>query len=171
MSKNEVAVRVGGLTVGALVGVAEGRHVVTAEGEVLDVSVADDQELVTWSLIAQRLRLLARNIEETVHGELAVRCRATGGAIQTPLGTATETISRGSVSGIAAAQIRAVLEDAAEDGVIPWDAVDNIAPLVPHVTPAKVANYVETCPTELAEVLEKHMPQKRRTIKVAEQNV
>ena len=163
---NEVAVRVGSLTVGALVSVAEGRHIITAEGEMLDVALAENDELVTWSLMAQRLRLLARNIESSVHAELAERVRSTGGAITTDLGVATETIGRGSVSGIAAAQIRELLEAAAEDGAIPWEAVDNVAPLVAHVTPQKVAQFAEDAPDEIREQLETMVPPKRRTPKV-----
>ena len=98
---NEVAVRVGGLTVGALQNVAENRHIITSDGELLDVTLATDDDLVIWSIVTQRLRTLARNIEQGVNAELADRVRRTGGAITTPQGKATETISRGSVSGVA----------------------------------------------------------------------
>ena len=64
---NEVAVRVGGLTVGALQNVAENRHIITSDGELLDVTLATDDDLVIWSLVTQRLRTLARNIEQGVN--------------------------------------------------------------------------------------------------------
>ena len=165
---NEVAVRVGGLTVGALQNVAENRHIITSDGELLDVTLATDDDLVIWSIVTQRLRTLARNIEQGVHAELAERVRRTGGAITTPEGKVSETISRGSVSGIASAQIRELLEAAAADGVIPWEAVDNVAPLVAHVTPQKAWQYAEDAPDEIREQLEAMIPAKRRTIKVDE---
>jgi hypothetical protein len=165
---NEVAVRVGGLTVGALQNVAENRHIITSDGELLDVTLATDDDLVIWSIVTQRLRTLARNIEQGVNAELADRVRRTGGAITTPQGKATETISRGAVSGVFAAQIRELLEAAAADGVIPWEAVDNVAPLVAHVTPGKAWQYCEDAPDEIREQLEKLIPAKRRTIKVDE---
>ena len=86
----------------------------------------------------------------------------------TAQGKASETISRGSVSGIASAQIRELLEAAAADGVIPWEAVDNVAPLVAHVTPQKAWQYAEDAPDEIREQLEQLIPAKRRTIKVDE---
>jgi hypothetical protein len=165
---NEVAVRVGGLTVGALQNVAENRHIITSDGELLDVTLATDDDLVIWSIVTQRLRTLARNIEQGVNSELADRVRRTGGSITTPQGKASETISRGSVSGIASAQIRELLEAAAADGVIPWEAVDNVAPLVAHVTPQKAWQYAEDAPDEIREQLEAMIPAKRRTIKVDE---
>jgi len=165
---NEVALRVGGLTVGALQNVAENRHIITSDGELLDVTLATDDDLVIWSIVTQRLRTLARNIEQGVNSELADRVRRTGGSITTPQGKASETISRGSVSGIASAQIRELLEAAAADGVIPWEAVDNVAPLVAHVTPQKAWQYAEDAPDEIREQLEAMIPAKRRTIKVDE---
>jgi hypothetical protein len=72
------------------------------------------------------------------------------------------------VSGIASAQIRELLEAAAADGVIPWEAVDNVAPLVAHVTPQKAWQYAEDAPDEIREQLEAMIPAKRRTIKVDE---
>jgi carbon monoxide dehydrogenase subunit G len=103
-----------------------------------------------------------------VNAELADRVRRTGGSITTPQGKASETISRGSVSGIASAQIRELLEAAAADGLIPWEAVDNVAPLVAHVTPQKAWQYAEDAPDEIREQLEAMIPAKRRTIKVDE---
>ena len=72
------------------------------------------------------------------------------------------------MSGIASAQIRELLEAAAADGVIPWEAVDNVAPLVAHVTPQKAWQYAEDAPDEIREQLEAMIPAKRRTIKVDE---
>jgi hypothetical protein len=34
------------------------------------------------------------------------------------------------------------------------------------VTPAKIQNYIETCPAGLADELEPHLPEKRRSIKL-----
>ena len=154
------------VSVSQLNGFAERGEVITEDGEVLKVDEASNDDLVAWSLVATYLRDLARLISTSVEPELADRIHTIGGPITATHGTARETISRASVSGIEAKRIRAILEECAADGVIPWDAVDNIAPLVPHVTPVKVANYVETCPSGLADMLEKHMPQKRRTVKV-----
>lgn len=147
---------------------AERGELLSLDGEILPVQDASNDDLVAWGLVANHLRDLARLISISVEPELAERIHATAGPVKTEYGTAKESISRGSVSGVQAKRIREILEECASDGAIPWDAVDNIAPLVPHVTPAKVANYIETCPGGLAEELEKHMPQKRRTIKLEE---
>jgi hypothetical protein len=165
---NEVALRVDPVSVRALQMISEGRFIISEDGEMLDVSHATDHDLVIWSLATQRLRTIARNIEHTVHAELADRVRRVGGTITTGYGTVTETLGRGSISGIAAMQIRQLLEAAAEDGLIPWEAVDNVAPLVAHVTPQKVWQYSETAPDVLREQLEPLIPEKRRTLKVAE---
>jgi hypothetical protein len=154
------------VSVQQILGFAERGEVITEDGEVVKVDDAANDDLVAWSLVATYLRDLARMISTSVEPELAHRIHYIGGPITATHGTARETISRASVSGIAAQRIRDILEECAADGVIPWDAVDNIAPLVPHVTPVKVANYVETCPAGLADMLEKHLPEKRRTIKV-----
>jgi hypothetical protein len=143
----------------------------TKDGEVIKIDEASNGDLVAWSLVASHLRDVARLINQSVEPELAYRIQAMGGPVISEHGTARETISRASVSGIEAKRIREILEECAADGMIPWDAVDNIAPLVPHVTPMKVANYAETCPAGLAEMLEKHMPQKRRTIKVERNSI
>jgi hypothetical protein len=145
---------------------AEHAELITTSGEIVEASAADDESLVAWHLIAAEMRTVARLLEQSITAELMQRCQAAGGPVKTEYGEARESVSRGSVSGIAASRIRAILEECAADGAIPWDAVDNIAPLVPHVTPAKVANYIETCPTGLAEQLEEHLPEKRRTLKV-----
>ena len=52
---------------------------------------------------------------------------------------------------------------------VPWDVVDNLAPLQAHVTPARLADYLEaSAPEALADELAKHLPEKRRTLKVEE---
>lgn len=147
---------------------AERGELLSLDGEILPVQDASNDDLVAWGLVANHLRELARLILISVEPELAERIHATAGPVKTEYGTAKESISRGSVSGVQAKRIRDLMEECASDGMIPWEAVDNIAPLIPHVTPAKVANYVETCPAGLAEELEKHLPQNRRTIKLEE---
>ena len=143
--------------------------IVTLDGEVLPATDADNDSLVSWILAAEMLRKLAFEMRTMAEGEMLHRVRESAGPISTEYGTARESISRGSVSGVAAKRIREVLEKRAEDSAIPWDAVDNIAPLVPHVTPARVADYIETIEgsqPDLADELRDNLPEKRRTLKV-----
>ena len=145
---------------------SENAEVITQSGEIVTAADADDESLVAWSLVAMELRSIARGMEQTAHGVLIGRCQERAGDIRTTFGTARESISRSSISGIGARQIRDLLERFAEDGVIPWDAVDNIAPLQPHVTPAKLANYAAKAPTKVADELERVMPEQRRSLKI-----
>ena len=150
---------------------AEQGELLTLDGEILPVSDATNDDLVAWGLVAQHLRDLARMISTSVEPELGTRIHSLAGPIITEYGSARESISRASVSGIASQRIREILERCAADGAIPWEAVDNIAPLQAHVTPAKIQNYIETCPTGLADELEPHLPEKRRTIKLEQTSV
>jgi hypothetical protein len=145
---------------------AEQGELITLDGEIISVSDAANDDLVAWGLVAQHLRDLARMISTSVEPELGVRIHSLAGPIITEYGTAKESISRASVSGIASQRIREIMERCAADGAIPWEAVDNIAPLQAHVTPAKIQNYIETCPAGLADELEPHLPEKRRSIKL-----
>jgi hypothetical protein len=145
---------------------AEQGELITLDGEIISVSDATNDDLVAWGLVAQHLRDLARMISTSVEPELGVRIHSLAGPIITEYGTAKESISRASVSGIASQRIREIMERCAADGAIPWEAVDNIAPLQAHVTPAKIQNYIETCPAGLADELEPHLPEKRRSIKL-----
>jgi hypothetical protein len=145
---------------------AEQGELITLDGEIINVSDAANDDLVAWGLVAQHLRDLARMISTSVEPELGVRIHSLAGPIITEYGTAKESISRASVSGIASQRIREIMERCAADGAIPWEAVDNIAPLQAHVTPAKIQNYIETCPAGLADELEPHLPEKRRSIKL-----
>ena len=147
-------------------GLAEQGELITLDGEIISVSDAANDDLVAWGLVAQHLRDLARMISTSVEPELGVRIHSLAGPIITEYGTAKESISRASVSGIASQRIREIMERCAADGAIPWEAVDNIAPLQAHVTPAKIQNYIETCPAGLADELEPHLPEKRRSIKL-----
>lgn len=143
--------------------------IVSLDGEVITASEADNDSLVSWILAAEILRKLAYEMRVMAEGEMLHRVQETAGPITTEYGTARESISRGTVSGVASKRIREVLEARAEDGEIPWDAVDNIAPLVPHVTPARVADYLETIEAShpaLADDLKSNMPERRRTLKV-----
>lgn len=145
---------------------AESAEIITTDGEIIEASAADDASLVAWHRIASEMRIVARLIEQSVDGELLTRCRAIAGPIKTEYGDAKESISRSSVSGASSQKIRDILERYAADGTIPWDAVDNIAPLQAHVTPAKIQNYLDVCPTQVADELEPHLPEKRRTLKI-----
>jgi hypothetical protein len=145
---------------------AEQGELITLDGEIISVSDAANDDLVAWGLVAQHLRDLARMISTSVEPELGHRIHAIAGPVVTEYGTAKESISRASVSGIASQRIREIMERCAADGAIPWEAVDNIAPLQAHVTPAKIQNYIETCPAGLADELEPHLPEKRRSIKL-----
>jgi hypothetical protein len=145
---------------------AEQGELITLDGEIISVGDAANDDLVAWGLVAQHLRDLARMISTSVEPELGTRIHSLAGPIITEYGTAKESISRASVSGIASQRIREIMERCAADGAIPWEAVDNIAPLQAHVTPAKIQNYIETCPAGLADELEPHLPEKRRSIKL-----
>lgn len=144
---------------------------VTLDGEVTTADQADNDSLVSWILAAEMLRKLSNEMKQMAEGEMLHRVQAAAGPIETEYGTARESVSRGSVSGVAAKRIRSILEECASTGLIPWDAVDNLAPLVPHVTPAKLADYLdqqhiaEGMPG-LTEQIRDNMPEKRRTLKV-----
>lgn len=153
---------------------ADHGEIMSLDGEILPVIDAANDDLVAWILIAKRMREIARRIDEMTGGEMLARCREVAGPIETEYGTARESISRGSISGIGAEKIRSILETAAEDGVIPWEAVDNVAPMKPHVTPAKIADYAETISQtkpELADAIEAILPERRRTLKVEDRLV
>lgn len=135
-------------------------------GEVLTPTEAANVDLVAWVVMAQELRKIAGEMMRTAETELAQRVRTLAGPIDTEYGTARESVSRGSVSGTAAQRIRDVLEKHAADGTIPWEAVDNVAPLQAHVTPAKISQYVEDAPASVAADLEDLLPEKRRSLKV-----
>jgi hypothetical protein len=95
------------VSVSQLNGFAERGEVITEDGEVLKVDEASNDDLVAWSLVATYLRDLARLISTSVEPELADRIHTIGGPITATHGTARETISRASVSGIEAKRIRA----------------------------------------------------------------
>lgn len=140
--------------------------ILTQQGEVLAASDAESVDLVAWVVMAQELRKIATEMMRTAETELHLRVRTLAGPIETEYGTARESVSRGSISGTAAQRIRDVLEKHAADGTIPWEAVDNIAPLVAHVTPAKISQYAEDAPEVVGADLEDLLPEKRRTLKV-----
>lgn len=163
----EVEKRVNSFSYSLLVQLAESNELITSDGEVVATHDATDEDLVLYSVAAQRLRALARMIEDNTNTELAHRIRAIGGPVTASgIGTARESISRGSISGTSAARIREELERFAEDGVIPWEAVDNIAPLQAHVTPAKVTQYAEDAPANVRDTITPLLPEKRRSVKV-----
>jgi hypothetical protein len=114
-------------------------EIITREGEVLTSADADNVDLVAWVVVANEMKRIANEMIRVAETELHGRVRQIAGPITTEYGTARESVSRGSVSGTNAARIRDVLERHAADGVIPWEAVDNVAPLTAHVTPAKLA--------------------------------
>lgn len=140
--------------------------VLTDSGEVIEVSEADSDDLIAWSFAMQQASLKFRLMKDLVEQELGSRIRASGGAIKTNHGTAKETIGRGAISGIQAARIRDELQKLAENGSVPITAVDNLAPLVPHVTPAKFGQFVEDQHEAIRLILEPLIPEKRRTVKV-----
>jgi hypothetical protein len=147
----------------------ENGELVTLDGEVLSASDSDNDSLVAWVLAAEKLRRISRMMQTLADGVLLERCREVAGAVDTEYGTAKESVSRGSISGTGSARIRDILEHAAADGLIPWDAVDNVAPMVAHVTPAKAAKYAKDITTKhpaLAGELERSLPEPRSTVKV-----
>jgi hypothetical protein len=149
----------------------EDAQLITLDGEIVSIPDADSDSLVAWMIAAKRMRDVARRMEELASSEMLLRCREVAGPISTEYGTAKESISRGSVTGVGAARIRDVLEQAAADDLIPWDAVENVAPLTAHVTPAKAAEYadaIETAHPDLADRIRTLLPEKRRTVKIDE---
>ena len=150
----------------------EDGQIVTLDGEVLPVAEADNDSAVAWIIAAKRMRDIARRMEDLAAAEMLQRCRSVAGPIETEFGTAKESVSRGSVTGIQSARVRTILEEAAENGLIPWEAVDNVAPLQAHVTPAKAAEYADALPHDLqaslGEQLRAMLPEKRRTLRVDE---
>jgi hypothetical protein len=147
----------------------EAAEIVTLDGEVIVTSDADSDSLVAWMLVAKKLRELARRMEDAASAEMLARVRDAAGPITTEYATARESINRGSISGIASQRIRDILEKAAADGEIPWDVVDNLAPLQAHVTPAKISDYIDHVSGKheyLAIALTAEVPEKRRSIKL-----
>jgi hypothetical protein len=140
--------------------------VLTSTGEVVEISEATSGDLIAWSIAMRESYLSFRAMQDAVEHELGTRIRQTGGEIKSEYGVARETISRGSVSGIAAARIRDELVMLAENGTIPPEAVDNVAPLVAHVTPAKLSQFVEDQREGVRLILEPLIPEKRRTVKI-----
>ena len=149
----------------------EEASLVSLDGEITSARDADNDSLAAWRIAAKRRRDIAGLLVDVAGVELLLRCRQIAGPIDTEFGTARESISRGSVSGVQSERIRSVLEAAAADGIIPWEAVDNVAPLKAHVTPARLAEYAETIGGDLGETLETMLPEKRRVVKLDERSV
>jgi hypothetical protein len=85
----DVEKRVNGFSYDTLRGLAEANELITQNGEVISVNDATNDDLVLYSIAAQRLRALARMIEDNTHAELAQRVRALGGPVRASgLGTA-----------------------------------------------------------------------------------
>jgi hypothetical protein len=157
------------INAGHIEGLLERDELITLDGEVLDISEGSSDDVVAWIVAMKRIRDLARRMEDRCNAVMLERVGQNAGPIETEYGTARQSVSRGSVSGIQSQRIRAILEEAAADGKISWDTVDNLAPLQAHVTPAKLADYLEaSAPQTLADELANHLPEKRRTLKVEE---
>ena len=157
------------INAGHIEGLLERDELITLDGEVLDIAEGSSDDVVAWIVAMKRIRDLARRMEDRCNAVMLERVGQHAGAIETEYGTARQSVSRGSVSGIQSQRIRAILEEAAADEKIPWDVVDNLAPLQAHVTPARLADYLESsAPEALADELGKHLPEKRRTLKVEE---
>ena len=157
------------INAGHIEGLLERDELITLDGEVLDITEGSSDDVVAWIVAMKRIRDLARRMEDRCNAVMLERVGQHAGPIETEYGTARQSVSRGSVSGIQSQRIRAILEEAAADEKIPWDVVDNLAPLQAHVTPARLADYLESsAPEALADELGKHLPEKRRTLKVEE---
>lgn len=149
-----------------------------AYGEIIDVDTGERTSLVgatnttlaAWRVALDDLAQLARRMRDQVDTELVTRTSEVGGSIRTEYGTVKQVVSRGSVSGAAAQTIRAILEQAARMGDIPADAVDNVAPLTPHVTPSRVARWAHDNRSRLGEreyaELVAALPTEKRTVRV-----
>jgi hypothetical protein len=153
-------------SVDALERFSEDAMIVTTEGEIIHASDASNEDLIAWVVSANEMRRIAAQMIGAAESILHFRVKAMAGPIETEWGTVRESVSRGSISGVGSQRIRDVLEKHAADGTIPWEAVDNIAPLQAHVTPAKIQQYVEDAPVEVAADLHDLLPEKRRSIKV-----
>ena len=153
-------------SVDALERLTEDNTIVTTDGEIVDVNEAPSRDLIAWIIAANEMRRIALEMIRAAESALHFRVKAVAGPIETDWGTVRESVSRGSISGLGSQRIRDVLEKHAADGTIPWEAVDNVAPLQAHVTPAKIQQYVEDAPAQVAADLEDLLPEKRRTIKV-----
>ena len=157
------------VNVGHIAGLLERDELITLDGEVIDIAEGSSDDVVAWIVAMKHIRDLARRMEDRCAAVMLQRVGEHAGPIETEYGTAKQSVSRGSVSGIQSQRIRAILEEAAADGRVPWDVVDNLAPLQAHVTPARLADYLEaSAPEALADELAKHLPEKRRTLKVEE---
>jgi hypothetical protein len=157
------------INMGHIAGLLERDELITLDGEVLTIDDGTSDDVVAWIVAMKRIRDLARRMEDRCSAVMLQRVGQHAGSIETEYGTAKQSVSRGSVSGIQSQRIRAILEEAAADEKIPWDVVDNLAPLQAHVTPAKLADYLDaSAPEALADELAKHLPDKRRTLKVEE---
>jgi len=163
--------RVPTITVGTLATLRDTHSVVEpATGEIVPTGDATNDALIAWRLDLDELAAAARQIRDAIDTELLRRTSLAGGPVTTTYGSARMSVSRGSVSGSAARRIRDILEHLATHGDIPHDAVDNIAPLVPHVTPVQVARWVADNRDRLSEAdysaLVELLPAERRTVKV-----
>jgi hypothetical protein len=157
------------INMGHIEGLLERDELITLDGEVLTIDEGTSDDVVAWIVAMKRIRDLARRMEDRCSAIMLQRVGEHAGPIETEYGTAKQSVSRGSVSGIQSTRIRAILEEAAADEKIPWDVVDNLAPLQAHVTPAKMADYLEASASPVgADELAKHLPEKRRTLKVEE---
>ena len=157
------------INAGHIEGLLERDELITLDGEVLDIAEGSSDDVVAWIVAMKRIRDLARRMEDRCNAVMLQRVGEHAGPIETEYGTAKQSVSRGSVSGIQSQRIRAILEEAAADGKIPWDVVDNLAPLQAHVTPAKLSDYLDVRGEEdFGRELRKHLPEKRRTLKVEE---
>lgn len=154
-----------------IIRMVEEGEIITRDGEILAIPDADNESLIAWAIMAQRLRKMAYMIGNMIDAELLPRAQELAGPIHTEYGTAKESVSRGTVSGAAATRVRAILEAAAEEGELDWDVVENLAPLQPHVTPARLAEWVEAMMRkypDLTDQLASELPEKRRSIKITE---
>jgi hypothetical protein len=152
-----------------IAGLLERDELITLDGEIVALDKAESTDLVAWMIAMRHVRDLARRMDERCGAIMLDRCAQQSGPIVTEYGTATQSVSRGPVSGIASARIRDILEGAEQDGLVPVGVADNLAPLKAHVTPAKLADYIEVgAPERVATDLAEHLPDKRRTVKIEE---
>lgn len=163
--------RVPTVTVGTLATLRDTTSVVEpSTGEIVSTRDATSDALIAWRLDLDELASAARSLRDAIDTELLDRTAVAGGPVRTAYGSARMSVSRGTVSGVAAKRIRETLEHAASSGSIPFDAVDNVAPLVPHVTPVQVARWVADNRDRLSEAdysaLVELLPAERRTVKV-----
>ena len=149
-------------------------RILTRDGETKTPAEATDYELGEALAVAKRLADLGALLRRVCESEAAHRAGVAGGELDTA--AARITLGRPtyrSVSGAASQRVRDVLDSAVRCGYLPASAVDKVAPLVPHVTPAALRDLIaalsareEQSAAVIAGSLRAHLPEQYRRVTV-----